>query len=142
MTPVKRFVPRRQRSSSRRSLLGIIIVVILMLFVTVALAGSSMVYYVLLKELPSIAALKDYRPSITTRVYADNNELIDEFLLEDRKGIKYEDIPKIVIQAFVAAEDARFFQHRGFDMQSMFRAFFKNIEAGRIVQGGSTITQQ
>ena len=107
MTPVKRFVPRRQRSSSRRSLLGIIIVVILMLFVTVALAGSSMVYYVLLKELPSIAALKDYRPSITTRVYADNNELIDEFFLEDRKVIKYEEIPKIVIQAFVAAEDAR-----------------------------------
>ncbi|TSA47495.1 MAG: penicillin-binding protein, partial [Deltaproteobacteria bacterium] len=142
MTPVKRVAPRRQRSSSRRSLLGIIIVVILVLFVTVALAGSSLVYYVLLKELPSIAALKDYRPSITTRVYADNSELIDEFFLEDRKVIKYEEIPKIVIQAFVAAEDARFFQHGGFDMQSMSRAFFKNLEAGRIVQGGSTITQQ
>ena len=48
----------------------------------------------------------------------------------------------MVIQAFVAAEDARFFQHKGFDMQSMSRAFFKNLEAGRIVQGGSTITQQ
>ncbi|MCX5824948.1 MAG: PBP1A family penicillin-binding protein, partial [Deltaproteobacteria bacterium] len=142
MTPVKRFAPRRKRSSSRRSLLGIIIVVILLLFVTVALAGSSLVYYVLLKELPSIAVLKDYRPSITTRVYADNNELIDEFFLEDRKVIKYEEIPKIVIQAFVAAEDARFFQHSGFDMQSMSRAFFKNLEAGKIVQGGSTITQQ
>ncbi len=142
MTPVKRFAPRRKRSSSRRSLLGIIIAVILVLFVTAALAGSSLVYYVLLKELPSIAALKDYRPSITTRVYADNNELIDEFFLEDRKVIKYEEIPKIVIQAFIAAEDARFFQHGGFDMQSMSRAFFKNIEAGKIVQGGSTITQQ
>ena len=139
---VKRYAPRKRRSSSRRSLLGIIIVAILVLFVTVALAGSSLVYYVLLKELPSIAALKDYRPSITTRVYADNNELIDEFFLEDRKVIKYEDIPKMVIQAFVASEDARFFQHSGFDMQSMSRAFFKNIEAGKIVQGGSTITQQ
>ena len=48
----------------------------------------------------------------------------------------------MVIQAFVAAEDARFFQHQGFDMQSMSRAFFKNLEAGKIVQGGSTITQQ
>ena len=142
MTTTKRAAPRKKRSSSRRSWLGIIIVVFLMLFVTVALAGSSMVYYVLLKELPSIAALKDYRPSITTRVYADNNELIDEFFLEDRKVIKYEEIPKIVIQAFIAAEDARFFQHSGFDMQSMSRAFFKNLEAGRIVQGGSTITQQ
>ena len=139
---VKRYAPQRRRSSSRRSLLGIIIVAILVLFVATALAGSSLVYYVLLKELPSIAALKDYRPSITTRVYADNHELIDEFFLEDRKVIKYEEIPKMVIQAFVASEDARFFQHSGFDMQSMSRAFFKNIEAGKIVQGGSTITQQ
>jgi penicillin-binding protein 1A len=141
MTPVNR-VARRRRKSARRSLLGIIIIVILVLFVGVALAGSSLLYYLLLKELPSIAALKDYRPSITTRVYADNYELIDEFFLEDRKVIKYEHIPKMVIQAFVAAEDARFFQHKGFDMQSMSRAFFKNLEAGRIVQGGSTITQQ
>ncbi len=139
---INRYKSRRKRPSSRRTLLGMIIVSILVLFVAVALAGSSVVYYVLLKELPSIAALKDYRPSITTRVYADNNELIDEFFLEDRKIIKYEDIPKIVIQAFVAAEDARFFQHSGFDMQSISRAFFKNVEAGRIVQGGSTITQQ
>ena len=141
MTPVNR-VARPRRKSRRRSLLGIIIIVSLVLFVGAALAGSSMLYYVLLKELPSIAALKDYRPSITTRVYADNHELIDEFFLEDRKVIKYENIPKMVIQAFVAAEDARFFQHKGFDMQSMSRAFFKNLEAGRIVQGGSTITQQ
>ena len=141
MTPVNR-VTRRRRKSPRRSLLGIIIIVTLVLFVGAALAGSSLLYYLLLKELPSIAALKDYRPSITTRVYADNYELIDEFFLEDRKVIKYEDIPKMVIQAFVAAEDARFFQHKGFDMQSMSRAFFKNLEAGRIVQGGSTITQQ
>jgi penicillin-binding protein 1A len=142
MTPVKRHATRRRRPPKRRSWLGIIIVTILVIFAGVALGGSSILYYLLLKELPSIAALKDYRPSITTRVYSDNNELIDEFFLEDRKVIKYEDIPKVVIQAFVAAEDARFFQHQGFDMQSMSRAFFKNLEAGRIVQGGSTITQQ
>jgi penicillin-binding protein 1A len=138
----KRPAPRKRRSSSRHSILGVIIVASLIVFIGAALAGTSLIYYVLLKELPSIAALKDYRPSITTRVYADNNELIDEFFLEDRKVIKYEEIPKMVIQAFVASEDARFFQHGGFDMQSMSRAFFKNIEAGKIVQGGSTITQQ
>ncbi len=106
------------------------------------LAGSSFLYYILLEELPSIAALKDYRPSLATRVYSDNNELIDEFFAEDRKIIPYADVPKIVVQAFVAAEDARFFQHKGFDLQSITRAFYKNLEAGRIVQGGSTITQQ
>ena len=51
-------------------------------------------------------------------------------------------MPKVAIQAFVAAEDARFFHHKGFDMQSISRAFFKNLAAGHIVQGGSTITQQ
>jgi penicillin-binding protein 1A len=112
------------------------------LFIGAGIAGSSLVYYALLQGLPSIAALKDYRPSITTRVYADNNELIDEFFLEDRKIVTYEDIPKVVIQAFVAAEDSRFFQHEGFDMQSTVRAFLKNLRAGHIVQGGSTITQQ
>ncbi|MHB8091720.1 MAG: penicillin-binding protein 1A [Syntrophales bacterium] len=135
-------LPKKKRSASRRSLLGIAVIAFIVLFVGAALAGSSLVYFALLQELPSIAALKDYRPSITTRVYADNNELIDEFFLEDRKVVKYEDIPKIAIQAFIAAEDSRFFQHGGFDTQSLFRAFFKNVRAGHIVQGGSTITQQ
>ena len=122
--------------------LGTILLVLLLSCIFLAVAASSFLYYVLLKELPSVAALKDYRPSIATRVYDDRNELIDEFFLEDRKMIKYEDVPQVVIQAFVAAEDARFFQHKGFDLQSISRAFFKNLAAGRIVQGGSTITQQ
>ncbi|HET6461460.1 MAG TPA: PBP1A family penicillin-binding protein [Syntrophales bacterium] len=111
-------------------------------FLCLSVVGGSILYYVLQTELPSIAALKDYRPSIATRVYADNNELIDEFFMEDRKLIKLSEVPKVVIQAFVAAEDARFYQHTGFDLVSMTRAFYKNIEAGHIVQGGSTITQQ
>jgi penicillin-binding protein 1A len=122
--------------------LGTVLFVLILCFIFLAVAASSFLYYVLLKELPSVAALKDYRPSIATRVYDDHNELIDEFFLEDRKIIRYEDIPEVVIQAFVAAEDARFFQHGGFDMQSISRAFYKNLAAGRIVQGGSTITQQ
>ena len=108
----------------------------------VVLLGTSLVFYLLLMELPSIAALKDFRPSIATRVYDDNNELIDEFFLEDRKVIKLSECPRYVIQAFVAAEDTRFFEHRGLDYQSITRAFFKNLAAGHIVQGGSTITQQ
>jgi len=126
----------------KNSGIGTILLVTIIFCLVLAVVGSSILYYILLKELPSIAALKDYRPSIATRVYADNDELIDEFFLEDRKVIKIADVPKFVIQAFVAAEDARFYQHSGFDLQSMTRAFFKNIEAGRVVQGGSTITQQ
>jgi penicillin-binding protein 1A len=105
-------------------------------------AGGFFIYSLLTMDLPEIATLKDYRPSIASRVYDDNNELIDEFFLEDRKIIKIDDVPKIVRYAFVAAEDSRFYQHQGFDMQSISRALFKNFEAGHIVQGGSTITQQ
>ncbi len=116
--------------------LGLILII---LFVTV---GGTTIYYALTLDLPSIDTLKDYRPSIASRVYDDNNELIDEFFLEDRKIVKIEEVPKIVDYAFVASEDSRFYQHQGLDIQSIFRALFKNFEAGHIVQGGSTITQQ
>jgi penicillin-binding protein 1A len=131
-------------NTSRRtsSGLGTIVLVIILCAVLLVFIAGSITFYVIFKDLPSIAALKDYRPSIATRVYADNNDLVDEFFLEDRKLIKLADVPKIAIQAFVAAEDARFYQHTGFDLLSMVRAFLKNVEAGRIVQGGSTITQQ
>jgi penicillin-binding protein 1A len=115
---------------------------ILIVIVVLVTAGGSVVYYILTADLPGILTLKDYRPSIASRVYDDNNELIDEFFLEDRKIVKISEVPQIVPHAFVAAEDSRFYQHQGFDMQSISRAFFKNFEAGRIVQGASTITQQ
>lgn len=108
----------------------------------VLVAFSAVGYYAFTMDLPGIDALKDYRPSISSRVYDDKNELVDEFFLEDRKLVKLAEVPKVVIQAFVAAEDSRFFEHTGFDLLSIFRAVFKNIEAGHIIQGGSTITQQ
>ena len=116
--------------------LGLIVLVLFL-----AVAGTA-TYYILTVDLPGIDALKDYRPSIASRVYDDNNELIDEFFLEDRKVVKIKEIPKIVPSAFIAAEDSRFYQHQGFDIQSISRAVFKNFEAGHIVQGASTITQQ
>lgn len=123
---------------------GVLARVLLALFL-LALAGAALaggfIYY-LVQGLPSISSLKDYRPSIITRVYGEGNELIDEFFLEDRKVIDITELPRSVIQAFVAAEDSRFFRHAGVDVQSIARAFLKNLEAGSIVQGGSTITQQ
>lgn len=131
----------------RRRLLGkggfaSILAILIGLAVALVLVVTGYFFYFFLGELPSVDTLKDYRPSIATRVYADNNELIDEFFLEDRKIIKVTDLPKYVVQAFVAAEDSRFFEHKGLDFQGISRAFFKNLRAGRIVQGGSTITQQ
>ena len=138
----KRSFVTAQKRPRKHSLAIKALFVTLFFAVVLTLVGSSFLYYILLKEIPSIVVLKDYRPSISSRVYADNNELIDEFFAEDRKLIKVSEVPKIAIQAFVAAEDARFFQHQGLDWQSITRAFYKNLEAGHIVQGGSTITQQ
>ena len=112
----------------------------LIALILVLTAVGTLVYYILTMDLPGVDTLKDYRPSIASSVYDDNDELIDEFFLEDRKIIKINEVPKLVHHAFVAAEDSRFYQHQGFDMQSISRAMFKNFEAGYIVQGGSTIT--
>lgn len=116
-----------------------LVIIVCALFLAVA---GTIVYYSFTMDLPGIDALKDYRPSISSRVYDDKNQLVDEFFLEDRKLIRIIEVPKVVIQAFVAAEDSRFFEHKGLDVHSIFRAVFKNIEAGHIIQGGSTITQQ
>jgi len=126
----------KKKSVPQKIFLGVVLLLIIL-----GLAGSGFLY-VVVRDLPSIASLKDYRPSIITRIYSDDNRLIDEFYLEDRKVIHITHVPKVVVQAFVAAEDARFFQHEGIDPHSIIRAFFKNLEAGKIVQGGSTITQQ
>ena len=100
------------------------------------------VYYFLSRDLPKISTLADYRPPLITTVYSDDNRKIAEFYRERRVLIPLEQMSPMLIQAFVAAEDSRFFKHQGVDILSIVRAFFKNIEAGSIVQGGSTITQQ
>ncbi len=100
------------------------------------------VYLHISEELPKVSSLKDYRPPLSTVVYSDDNRKIAEFYKERRFVIPLSKMPKILIQAFIAAEDSRFFAHRGVDYLGIIRAFFKNIEAGTIVQGGSTITQQ
>jgi len=131
----------RKRRTKKGSIIKKIFFYALILSLAAVLAGGIFLYS-LVDDLPSIASLKDYRPSIITKVYANDGQLIDEFYLEDRKVVQVTNLPKFVIQSFVAAEDARFFRHQGIDISSIIRAFFKNMEAGTIVQGGSTITQQ
>jgi penicillin-binding protein 1A len=86
--------------------------------------------------------LNDYRPPVITAVYSDDNRKIAEFFKERRIVLPLSNMPDMLKKAFVAAEDSRFYKHKGIDILSIFRAFYKNIEAGAIVQGGSTITQQ
>ena len=93
-------------------------------------------------NLPKLTTLREYRPPLVTRVYSTDNTVIGEFFVEKRLWVPYAKIPKQMVHAFVAAEDASFFQHRGIDLRGIVRAAWKNIQAGGFVQGGSTITQQ
>jgi len=104
--------------------------------------GAAGIYFYLGRNLPKISSLKDYRPPVITTVYSDDNRKIAEFFKERRIVIPLSQMPEMLEKAFIAAEDARFYKHKGIDILSIIRAFFKNIEAGTIVQGGSTITQQ
>lgn len=119
-----------------------IIILILVLGVVVLAAGATALYFALVFDLPRLTTLKDYRPYVVSEVYADDEILIGEFFLENRTIVPLAQMPKMLIKAFVAAEDARFFEHKGIDYWRILGAAFRNIEALDVVQGGSTITQQ
>ncbi|MHA6529043.1 transglycosylase domain-containing protein [Paenibacillus sp. BAC0078] len=78
----------------------------------------------------------------TTKIYDRNANLIGELALEKSEPVEYEAIPKLLVDAFVATEDRRFFEHSGVDLWSIGRAAVKDIAARSMVEGGSTITQQ
>src|SRR5690349_21929614 len=89
-----------------------------------------------------VAALATYRPSVVTRVYADDGQtVIGEFALEKRIPLKYEEIPPVLRNAILAVEDVRFYDHIGIDPIRIMGAAWKNLTTDR-VEGGSTLTQQ
>jgi penicillin-binding protein 1A len=97
----------------------------------------------LLTELPEdLSSLRSYRPPTSCRVYAARGELVDEFYLERRIWVPIAELPPYVWQAFIAAEDRRFWEHTGVDFLGIARAMVVNLRSGRSRQGGSTITQQ
>ena len=111
-------------------------------FILFGILASAIVYFYLSKDLPKISSLTDYHPSIITEVYSNDNRKIAEFYHERRVVVPLSEMPAMLIEAFIASEDARFYKHQGVDFFSIVRAFIKNLQAGEIVQGGSTITQQ
>lgn len=115
---------------------------VLLVLGTVAVLSAVAAYFQLERSLPSIQSLRDYRPAIVSTMYAADGTVIGEFAAERRYVRPLKDFPRPVILAFLAAEDAKFYEHRGLDFAGIVRAMMKNIEAGGIVQGGSTITQQ
>ncbi|MFM7558358.1 MAG: penicillin-binding protein 1A [Alphaproteobacteria bacterium] len=98
------------------------------------------------ENLPDYELLKNYNPMITTRLYASDGSLISEFSKEKRVFVPIENIPKNLINAFLAAEDANFYKHSGVDLFAIFRTSVTNtfgaISGEGSMGGASTITQQ
>ncbi len=107
------------------------------------LIGSLMgLYLAYSKDLPSIPDLRAYRPKTVSTFFADDGSVIGLFYKEKRFPIDIGALPDHVVNAFLAAEDARFFSHTGLDFHGIVRALMQNIKEGTFSQGGSTITQQ
>mgnify|MGYP001352433772 CR=1 FL=1 len=95
--------------------------------------------------LPDYKKLENYEPPVSSRVYANNGDLIAEYAVEKRLFVPYDSIPKLIINAFLSAEDKNFFDHPGIDPRGIIRAVinnFKNIINDKRLEGASTITQQ
>ena len=93
-------------------------------------------------DIPTLSSLKNYQPPVASRILAGNGELVARVCRQNRIVVPFSAMPDLLPQAFVAAEDSRFYQHGGVDAWSIVRALINNLRSGGRGQGGSTITQQ
>ena len=124
------------------SFFGAIFSMLCLGLVTVAL-GLGGVFYMYGRDLPSYDTLAQYTPKTISRIYSGEGQIIDEFAVERRLFTPAEDIPDMVKEAFISAEDKNFYTHGGYDAGGMAAALVAAIKSrGEDVRGASTITQQ
>ncbi|TVM15507.1 penicillin-binding protein [Oceanidesulfovibrio indonesiensis] len=95
-----------------------------------------------LEGVPDFKEIMNYKPALTTTVYTRDGRVLGYLYREKRFLVPLSEMPEHLVQAFLASEDASFYEHEGIDLAAIFRAFSRNVAAGGVVQGGSTITQQ
>ena len=95
-----------------------------------------------LSQLPQLEWLEEYSLPVSTMVYSADDQLIAEFYQQQRVFVLLSEMPKDLVNAVVAVEDGDFFSHHGVDFTAIIRAFYVDFKAGKIKEGGSTITQQ
>ena len=116
---------------------------ILLLFLFGIIFGSMAGFFIALtRDLPQIRNLESFKPSSTTRIYSMDEVLLTEFFLEKRDPVPIKIIPDNLKKALIITEDRSFYQHSGIDLKGILRAVFRDIKAGKFVEGASTITQQ
>jgi penicillin-binding protein 1A len=131
----------RSKKRGRGGLVSYVIYAFILSALLFLISGALLFFYYS-HRLPDFTPLKERNLNSYSIVYSEEDEVVGKFLMDNRIPIPYERIPKQLVNAFLAAEDAEFFHHKGVDYKGILRAMFKNLLAGRIVQGGSTITQQ
>ncbi|MBU4576156.1 MAG: transglycosylase domain-containing protein, partial [Desulfarculus sp.] len=115
----------------------------LVLVLAILAAGAAVVgWFYITDNLPRVESLTDYRPPTVTQVLAADGSLMAQYYHQRRFVVPMTQVPRHVIEAFVAAEDGNFFRHKGIDLTGILRAALANLRAGRVVQGASTISQQ
>ena len=112
---------------------------VLLLFVMII---GAVLWYLWSSNLPYIGSLEEYTPPIITEIYSDEGEVIGRFSEERRILVSLDQVPQHLIDAFVAAEDPRFFEHEGVDFLGLVRALIMSQISRDRIKGTSTITQQ
>lgn len=107
-----------------------------------AIAATGAVLWYIVPQLPSVETLREVQLQTPLRVYTSDHKLIAEFGEKRRQPVAIEDVPDVVKQAFIAAEDDRFYHHPGVDWMALTRAVIGLVQTGQKKQGGSTITMQ
>ena len=136
-------VPPAKRSSKRRRSLGFVLLGVCALGGILGALGAGLVYQHYAATVPVFESLEDYRPLVGTKIYSADDQLIGEFAHQRRVVVPIERIPRMLSQAFISAEDKRFYVHGGIDFIGVAQAIAaKVMNPSSKLRGASTISQQ
>src|SRR5580704_11582945 len=114
----------------------------LLLFCAIVLGAAAGLLFVYSSDLPAVRALEDYHPNVVTELYADDGTPVGSFALQRRILLNYNQIPQVLRDAIISAEDQHFFDHWGVDLPRVAQAAWRDIIRRKLAEGASTLTQQ
>jgi Membrane carboxypeptidase/penicillin-binding protein len=143
-TAVRKRSSARRTSSFKKKIKNLFALLALLVCVPVAIGA---IYFLMIfvqesRKLPSLSEIGNFKPSEGTRILYSDGTQMALFSTENRKPIKLEEMGENVVNATIATEDSRFYEHKGVDLHGVARAIFRNVTGGEMREGASTITQQ
>ncbi|MCM3738153.1 PBP1A family penicillin-binding protein [Bacillus cytotoxicus] len=132
--------PKKGKPKKKGSFLRKFLIACLLIGIVTLVAGVS-AFFVMVKDAPKLDKAKLVNP-LSTKIHDKDGKFIYEYGAEKRTNVTYDQVPKVVENAFLATEDSRFYDHNGIDFKRTAKAIFENVTGDSGLQGGSTITQQ